>query len=264
MEKKTIQARSPSKNSGPRSQQTQTASKAKGSKKKEVWTGNQKAASILVSAALARCIEPSSPGSTLLAHIRRGGSGKDIPFLLPMLMKKNQIVEVRLVTDFINIAVTNATNYSTVQVFKADAFSNYSDLKNVFDQVRPSRGRVYYVPRYTYTGGTSGGQSQPGGAAIDVSNASAFGSSVSMLQHDNHVMFSLMTVPVKTNHGRFSQAAAIWDFILDYIPETSWQDTANPVAFAWWKPWFSGADVTSSVTAGYLIMECILQFRGMK
>lgn len=210
--------------------------------------------------------EARALGMRVSQHLLGGGSSRDIPFLLPGIDKKSQIVEVRLVTDYISVTTVNATAYTTVQAFAFSTFSNSADLKNVFDEVRPIRGKVYYIPRYIYGGNSAGAAiMEVGGAAIDFANASAFGSSASMLQHDNHVMFTLLQVTQPaTARRRFDLCSAEWDILFDGSPDKNWQDASASTNVAWWKPYFNPGDVTAGVTVGYLVAEMDFQFRGMK
>jgi len=202
-----------------------------------------------------------SIGDRVRTHLLTGGHWRDIPFLLPSVMKKTQVVELRLITDYQSITTVATVAYATALAVNYNKFANNTDLKNVFDEVRPVRGKIYYIPRYESSSTITG----VGGAAVDFANVSAFGSSSSMLQHDNHVMFSLQAVTEKQNcRKRFDFATATWEVLIDATPDENWQDTNAPVDFAWWKPYFVGIDVTLSAVVGYLVMEFDFQFRGLK
>jgi hypothetical protein len=175
-------------------------------------------------------------------------------------------VEVRLTTDYIPISVTNNTVYNTVQALIFSGFGNAGDLKNAFDEVRFVSGKIYYMPRYVFGGNSSSAAIMEfGGAAIDFANATAFGSTVSLMDHDNHVMFTLLALTTHpTEKERFSAANAIWDVIPDFVPSGVWEDANASTNIAWWKPYFLAADITQTVTVGYLIMDAVWQFRGMR
>ncbi len=205
-------------------------------------------------------------GAIIRTHLLRGGTSREIPFLLPTFKKRTQVVEIALITDYISITFTNATQYNTVQTFIFSSFGNNGDLKNTFDEQRALRGRCYYIPRFVYGGNSSQaaviGQ---GGAVVEYANNTVLGSSASLLQHDNHVLFNILALTERgQKDDRAGTAQAIWPILVDNMPDQEWQDSNSPTAFAYWKPFFNAGDVTVTGTYGYLVAEMSFQFRGLK
>jgi hypothetical protein len=216
-----------------------------------------------------RSVSPMSPidiGARIITHLRGGGSRREIPFLLPDIRKKTQIVEVRLTSDFIAITTVAATAYTTVVPIIHSSFTNQVDLINVFEEVRPVRGKVYYVPRFSMVGVNGAASLRDiGGAVVDFANNAALVSTATLLDHDNVVTFPLFSSSDRQkNIGRFPQATAQWSVLPDWLPSEAWEDTSSVSAFAWWKPYFAVADVTTSGTVGYAILEMDFQYRGVK
>lgn len=209
---------------------------------------------------------PARIGKALVNHLRSGRHRRDIPFLLPMIQKKSQIVEIRMCTPYTNVSVTASTNFSSVATWNMTNFIDVADVKSLFDEVRPIIGKVFYMPRYVVgVNGTSPAICGAGGAVIDLANSSSFATSDSLVNHDNHVLFDLYrTNSHPTNKGRFSNATAAWTVLWDAYPDSNWADTnATPDIF-FWKPWFGGGDIPLTGTAGYLVAEVVFQFRGLK
>lgn len=202
-------------------------------------------------------------GKLVIDHLRRGGSRQDIPYLLPSFRRGTEIVEMRLFTDYIAITTTTGTLYNTVQSVKFSGFGNASDLVNVFEEVRPVRGKIYYFPRSFVTGSTLVNM---GGAAVDYASSGAITAAVNMLQHDTHCIFTLFT----GNQGgyklgkKYPSATACWALQFDGTPDRDWQDTIAPTDVAWWKPYFATTEVTTTATVGYLLMWVDWQFRQVR
>lgn len=206
---------------------------------------------------------PREIGALVKTHIKRGGNVRDIPFLLPHFDKKTQIVEIHLITDYKNITISSGNAYTTVQSVAFSDFPNAASIDDLFDECRPIRGRVYYIPRYTVS--TTGAIHTVGGAAIDYVDSGVFGSSGAMLDHDNHVLFPLYSTFGTQKGGRRNPiSTGNWLIEFDGTPDKNWEITTNTTAKCYWKPYFAAGDVTTSATVGYLVFELDWQLRGMK
>jgi len=199
-------------------------------------------------------------GRTIISHIRSGRKG-DIPFFLPTMMKKSQIVELKMQTNYAKVTTSTGIAYSGVSPCLLSTFIDATDVIDLFDEYRPIRGKAYYIPRYNF-GSTP---IQTGGAAIDFANATPFSNSQTMLNHDNSVMFDLLRMSQHpTVRGKWQNASAVWEIRPDSSPDENWVDTAASTPICWWKAWFEAVNVSSSLDIGYLVFEMVFQFRGLK
>jgi hypothetical protein len=211
-------------------------------------------------------LSPRELGDRVISHLRRGGSRRDIPFLLPDIRKKTQVVEARLTTDYTVITTVSATLYNTVRSLIFSNFGNSSDLANAFSECRFIRAKIYYIPRYVFTGlSTTAALLGVSGAAIDFANNTALTTSLSLLDRDNVIIFNLFAISSRLGmKTRFGLAQAIWDVIPEFVPSQTWEDTSATTAVCYWKPFILAADSTISTDVGYLVMEADWQFRGMR
>lgn len=249
-------------------EQTQNKGRKKKESQKQKYFGRYQASGKATKPQKALSATPIELGHLVRSHLLRGGSYRDIPFILPRDMKRTQVVQIRLPTDYIAITTTASFAYTTVTALIFSLFGNNADLKNTFDEQRVVKGRCYYIPRYSSpVGGTLATAQilQTGGAVIEYANGTAFGSTASLLQHDNHVLFNLTPLNyLFSPKKREAVATAEWPILPDNMPDQQWQDSNAPANFAWWKPYFAPGDVGFTATTGYLVAECDFQFRGMK
>jgi hypothetical protein len=180
----------------------------------------------------------------------------DIPFLLPVFMKKTQSAELRLPLTAYKITLTNATNYTTVLALSASAYNNFTDCANLFDEYRAIRGLLQYHPTYANTATNVAW----GGAAVDYSVSGAFGSFDAMYSHDQSVIGNYTNY----NSRESGKARFSWPVLLEKLPDEDWiPTTTNSTVFAYWKPFLLAATITATEDAGHLLGWMDFQFRGM-
>lgn len=229
--------------------------------KKEDTSTRSKESSVLYKSVPRNISDPREAGLLIQTHLKRGGNARDIPFLLPYFKKGTQVAELRLSTDYKNLTFSAGVAYATVTSVAFSDFTNATQLVSVFDEVRPVRGIVRYLPRYTAS--TTGAIHGAGGAAIDYTNSTAFTSSAQLLDHDTKVLFPIYATFMKVTGGRKHVMSTSWPILFDGQPDEAWLIATNSTVLAYWKPYFNAGDVTGSGVLAYLYFEIVFQFRGL-
>jgi len=201
------------------------------------------------------------PHFEVLSKMKKYGSvdpvftEKFIPFLRPLFMKGTQIVEIRLTLSIIKITVASGVAYTTVASISANSFYNFSDCANLFDEYRVIRGDLEYYASYPNVTNMCWG-----GAAVDYSISTAFGSFDAMDAHDTKRI------------GSFNQFASYdkgkarfhWPMQFELAPDQDWiPTTTNGTVFCYWKPFILSGTIASSEDTGSLLGHMDFQFRGL-
>jgi len=178
-----------------------------------------------------------------------------IPFLLPTIMKGTQIVEVRLTLAKYKITTTSGADYVIVKNIDASAFYNFTDCQALFDEYRVVRGELQYCAAYPNITNMCWG-----GAAVDYSISTAFGSFDAMKAHDTSEI-SCFNNFLAMDYGR---PRIKWPLIFDPLPDQDWlPTTTNTQAFCYWKPFIIGTTIASTEATGELLGWMDFQFRGL-
>jgi hypothetical protein len=178
-----------------------------------------------------------------------------LPYLLPSILKGTQVVQIRLTLSAYKITVASGVSYTTVLAVDAAKFANFLDCADLFDEYRFVKGSLQYHAANNAVTNTNFG-----GAAIDYSIATAFGSFDAMAAHDTHKVGHF------NNFASFDSGKARfkWPIILDGVPDQEWSPTTSTgTVVCYWKPFINSSFIQSSEDIGFLLGWMDFQFRGL-
>jgi len=191
------------------------------------------------------------------------GMVEDIPYGSSLFIKGTQTPVLRLPLTLQAVTTTASTLYILVVAISASSFLNFSDLALVFSEYRVIRGELEYHA-VTFIGNTTAGYvtNSFGVAVIDYVDQTVLASLDAGNAFDTKKFFGLNSYP-----GAFvtnGDTAATWPLQFERLPDEEWITTATTnTKFAFWKPYFPGASIVATGTAGYLAGWMDFQFRGM-
>ncbi len=197
-----------------------------------------------------------------LLHLAKGGSAKDfrlkrseIPFWDALFGKGTQAPGFRLYMSTQTITITASTAYTSVIKVELDQYLNYADLANVFDEYRPLRAMIEFVPNQQVIAATT--TFSTGVAAIDYDDTAALGSLDGAAAYDTHKFFQYVGLAGIAKPTR-------WNVDFDWLPDEQWLTTATANSpFATWKPYIGSSHGLSTSAVGIVTGWCDFQFRGM-
>jgi hypothetical protein len=184
-----------------------------------------------------------------------GKKSRNIPFFPVDWAKGTQCPTFRLYTDQTLLTTTGAGVLDTVFQIRGDNYLNMTDIAAVFDEYRPVRAELEYIPLQNVTAYNGSGFSWRGWSVgvVDYDDVTALTSYAGGLAYDTHKNFQIV------DRER-------WNVKFDFVPDQEWTDTATlTTAFASVKVYGSGSTgLANSQDYGSFVGWCEFQFRTQK